>query len=428
MALERRLLDPNSNTLDSHALQIVSKYLERYKELIELTKTSKRAFGTIEKYNFNPVRIVDKKDVQRYDKLTGLEELHIHDDMLDDKWLDVIRDDEQRRICKVIFWPMASMLLEHSCRYKTVGENEWHEEKLNSVDTYEIISAEHEYDDEFITVLEDAQDFVIQYHNLFWEGKHTEEFEKILGVDHRAWEYEEEFKKKYEKCTEDAMRIELNLLLKGTYPPKLKKLIKKNTQNIPNNIPIEYKNVHAKGSIRIDTMQDVVINNNVRRLNVTFVPGIIQNPMHAGFNNKLKSIVIPNSVTWISQKCFMECRELEEVKLSDNIVNLPKYLFFGCSKLPEIRLPKYAVTMGVFIFAYCDNLKNVYMNEILYMGRDEDSDVSSSVREKKHSQFDSTPEDLTIHVMDGDREIDSVNQYMYYEPVFSEELFDKILN
>ena len=104
-------------------------------------------------------------------------------------------------------------------------------------------------------------------------------------------------------------------------------------------------------------------------------------------STKMKSIVIPDSVTEIKANAFEACRELESIELSENITVIPYSAFLNCSSLKSIKIPQgvysvqnnafygcnsletvtfcngiagnYLAFIGYQAFAYCTSLKNV---------------------------------------------------------------------
>lgn len=71
------------------------------------------------------------------------------------------------------------------------------------------------------------------------------------------------------------------------------------------------------------------------------------------FNNKvnLKSVYIPDTVTYISEYAFTHCKNLESVEISKNVTYLHRNAFLGCSSLKSISIaqdnPKYISIDGV---------------------------------------------------------------------------------
>ena len=74
---------------------------------------------------------------------------------------------------------------------------------------------------------------------------------------------------------------------------------------------------------------------------------------------KLKTIKLPDTVTYIGEGVFQNCWSLETVIMSDNITLIGNYAFSACRNLPEICIPKKVVTIGRCVFGGCWNLKKI---------------------------------------------------------------------
>ena len=66
---------------------------------------------------------------------------------------------------------------------------------------------------------------------------------------------------------------------------------------------------------------------------------------------KIKSIVIPETVTELGSGVFAGCEDLVDVKLPDNMKAIPRSLFNGCKNLKEIQIPKGVTSIGEYAFS-----------------------------------------------------------------------------
>lgn len=117
----------------------------------------------------------------------------------------------------------------------------------------------------------------------------------------------------------------------------------------------------------------------------TIISGEYYGPFH---NAKLKSIVLPPTITNIYPNSFAYCYDLESVTMQCKIteirsetfaycnklveVNFPdslKYIgseaFYGCSSLKSIKLPKNLLKIGKLAFRGCNSLEEVTINPAL---------------------------------------------------------------
>jgi hypothetical protein len=91
--------------------------------------------------------------------------------------------------------------------------------------------------------------------------------------------------------------------------------------------------------------------------------------------SKLKSIVIPDTVTTIGLYAFRGCTDLEKLELPDSVINFGINLsnegghhrtdggemFMNCASLKSVKLPKHLTKLGEKIFSQCHSLVSVIM-------------------------------------------------------------------
>lgn len=77
-------------------------------------------------------------------------------------------------------------------------------------------------------------------------------------------------------------------------------------------------------------------------------------------NSTLRSVTI-TGVETINTYAFLECKNLERVEFSDNLVSIYSHAFERCESLTEITLPDSVKSVGEGAFVRCGNLKVVYL-------------------------------------------------------------------
>lgn len=189
-----------------------------------------------------------------------------------------------------------------------------------------------------------------------------------------------------------------------------------NNYNTINNIKADVVNVYGGNSadfvIRAGVLEkyngqspDVVIPNNVTGIasgafynckglksvvipeSVTYISDIhefmsIGDPVRGAFEScsSLKSIIMPNCLTSIGDRAFMDCSALKKVVLPDKLthisysafehcvnlseISIPKSLkvltgFARCISLKEITIPDTVCTIGAWAFSECEALTNI---------------------------------------------------------------------
>ena len=73
----------------------------------------------------------------------------------------------------------------------------------------------------------------------------------------------------------------------------------------------------------------------------------------------LASVVIPNSVTTISEKTFYNCFSLASVVIPNSVTSIGNYAFNACYSLTSVVIPKGVTSMGSSAFFYCYSLASV---------------------------------------------------------------------
>lgn len=83
------------------------------------------------------------------------------------------------------------------------------------------------------------------------------------------------------------------------------------------------------------------------------------------FNNKITSVVIPNTVTVISGYAFYNATSLRSVTFSDNstLESINTSAFANCTSLVSFRVPKSVTQIGDYAFANCTSLNNLSFEE-----------------------------------------------------------------
>ena len=76
-------------------------------------------------------------------------------------------------------------------------------------------------------------------------------------------------------------------------------------------------------------------------------------------NSKLKIINLPNTLKFLGEESFAECYGLQELKLSNQVKNIPRSCFRCCYQLYFIKLENGVEKINDFAFATCIGLRRV---------------------------------------------------------------------
>ena len=77
-------------------------------------------------------------------------------------------------------------------------------------------------------------------------------------------------------------------------------------------------------------------------------------------NLKLKSVVIPDSVTTIGEYAFCYCMGLTSVEIPDSVTTIGEGAFGGCIGLTSITIGEYVTAIGEYAFVACYKLVEIY--------------------------------------------------------------------
>ena len=80
-------------------------------------------------------------------------------------------------------------------------------------------------------------------------------------------------------------------------------------------------------------------------------------------NLKLKSVVIPDSVTTIGEEAFAGCLELTSVTIGDSVTTIGEGAFYSCMGLTAVEIPDSVTTIGEGAFVGCIGLTSITIGE-----------------------------------------------------------------
>jgi hypothetical protein len=79
--------------------------------------------------------------------------------------------------------------------------------------------------------------------------------------------------------------------------------------------------------------------------------------------------IIPEGMTEIPFRAFINCEDLTTVVIPDSVTCIVNGAFFGCSSLTEIVIPSSVTSIGASAFSHCSSLKNIVIpNSVTSIG------------------------------------------------------------
>ena len=80
---------------------------------------------------------------------------------------------------------------------------------------------------------------------------------------------------------------------------------------------------------------------------------------YAFYGDKVKSVVIPDTVVTIGDHAFIACFELESVKIGSKVTTMKNSIFFGCKNLKSVSVPDSVKNFDILMFTNCESLTSV---------------------------------------------------------------------
>jgi len=75
--------------------------------------------------------------------------------------------------------------------------------------------------------------------------------------------------------------------------------------------------------------------------------------------NKIKRIVLPDTITLFENSAFNGCKSLEEINIPASVTALPEMTFDFCFSLKSITIPDTVCELGISAFRHCSSLKEI---------------------------------------------------------------------
>lgn len=77
--------------------------------------------------------------------------------------------------------------------------------------------------------------------------------------------------------------------------------------------------------------------------------------------DSLTSVVVSGSLTTIGDHAFTNCKSLVTIDLPESVTSIDSYAFYGCESLTSIIIPKLVTTISRNVFCDCSSLKSVVL-------------------------------------------------------------------
>lgn len=92
---------------------------------------------------------------------------------------------------------------------------------------------------------------------------------------------------------------------------------------------------------------------------VEFNDGILGIGSSAFSNSGLTTVTLPNSLTYLGDYAFSDCKDLSSISIGTGITEIPYNCFSGCNALTSVDLPEHVTSIGGGAYSYCDGLVSI---------------------------------------------------------------------
>ncbi len=136
------------------------------------------------------------------------------------------------------------------------------------------------------------------------------------------------------------------------------------------NIPNSVTSIGESAFERCSGLTSVHITDLAAWCNIAFGDNPLSSAHHLFLNGKeVKDLVIPNSITFISNSAFTGCSGLTSVTIPNSVTSIGEGAFNQCTSLPSIDLPNSITSIGNYAFSDCSGLTSVTIpNSITSIG------------------------------------------------------------
>ena len=81
--------------------------------------------------------------------------------------------------------------------------------------------------------------------------------------------------------------------------------------------------------------------------------------INAFYGSSVKSVVMPDTITTVSNGIFGSCKSLESISISKNLTEISENMFSSCTKLNNVDVPDSVRTIGYSAFSGCTALAEI---------------------------------------------------------------------
>lgn len=110
----------------------------------------------------------------------------------------------------------------------------------------------------------------------------------------------------------------------------------------------------------------------------------------------LKTLIIPNTVTYIGTGAFKSCHNLKTIHLPENLPVIFSYTFINCSSLENIKIPETVNMIRTYAFRGCTSLREITIPKSVEIIDDNAFEGCTSL---SSITFEGTPKDISCETI-----------------------------
>lgn len=80
-------------------------------------------------------------------------------------------------------------------------------------------------------------------------------------------------------------------------------------------------------------------------------------------DNRLRGVIIPDSVTEIRSFAFTDCENLQTIVILDSVTEIGRYAFAGCISLQTLFIPASVTEIDIHAFSGCICLRSIVVDK-----------------------------------------------------------------
>ena len=128
-----------------------------------------------------------------------------------------------------------------------------------------------------------------------------------------------------------------------------------------NNPFLVFVYIHNQNHLEIHENTKIIYSINMERLKSIIIPDSVTNIDNVSFKecSLLESVSIGSGITSIRDQAFAGCSSLASIEIGNGVTSIGSAAFTGCSSLTNITIPDSVTSIGEYAFSECESLTSI---------------------------------------------------------------------